>query len=90
MANETLIDDVMAQLGRQLDKLLPKGLSPSVLQADVERALRTALERSLAKMNLVTREELDVQTAVLARTREKLEALEKTVAALEAKLKNSD
>ncbi len=90
MANETLIDDMMAQLGRQLDKLLPKGLAPSVLQADVERALRTALERSLAKMNLVTREELDVQTAVLARTREKLEALEKTVAELEAKLKNSD
>ena len=90
MANANLIDDIMAQLGSQLGGILPKGLDPSLLQADLERALRTALERSLAKMNLVTREELDIQTAVLARTREKLEALEKTVAALEAKLKNSD
>ncbi len=43
----------------------------------------TLLQNALAKQGLVTREEFDAQKAVLARTREKLEALEKTVAELE-------
>lgn len=90
MASANLIDDIMAQLDSQLSGILPKGVEPKLLQADLERVLRSVLERSLAKMNLVTREELEIQTAVLARTREKLEALEKTVAELETKLKNSD
>jgi len=43
------------------------------------------LQSTFAKMDLVTREEFDVQTAVLARTREKLEKLEKQIAELESK-----
>jgi hypothetical protein len=43
-------------------------------------------ESALSRMDLVTREELDVQQAVLARTRQKLEALEQKVAELEARL----
>ena len=42
-----------------------------------------AMESALSRMDLVTREEFDVQTAVLARTREKLETLERRVAELE-------
>lgn len=54
------------------------------LQDDMEKNMRGVLESGLQKMNLVTREEFDIQSAVLQRTREKLEALEKQVAALES------
>ncbi len=72
----------------QLDELTNKlaGFMPASLQdlqADVETNIRTGLESGLRKMNLVTREEFDIQSAVLLRTREKLEALEKIVAKLE-------
>ena len=60
---------------------LPAGLQ--TLKQDVERTLRATLEASLARMDLVTREEFDVQSAVLARTREKLQSLESKVAELE-------
>ncbi len=60
---------------------LPKGLQ--ALQSDIQRNLRASLEAGLTKLDLVTREEFDVQAAVLARTREKLAALEARVAELE-------
>ena len=53
----------------------------------MEKNLRAALTAGLAKLDLVTREELDIQTAVLTRTREKIEALEKLVAELEQTLR---
>jgi BMFP domain-containing protein YqiC len=74
------IDD----LTRRLAGSLPKGLQ--ALQDDIQRNLRAALEAGLAKLDLVTREELDVQAAVLARTREKVTRLEEQVAELEARL----
>ncbi len=72
----------------QIDDLAKKiaGFMPASLQDlhnDVESNVRSGLERGLRKMNLVTREEFDIQNAVLLRTREKLEALEKIVAKLE-------
>jgi hypothetical protein len=51
---------------------------------DLEKNLRAVLQGVFAKLDLVTREEFDVQQAVLLKTREKLEALEAKVAALEA------
>ncbi len=62
---------------------MPSGLTG--LQADVEKNVRAAMSATFAKLDLVTREEFDVQTQVLHRTREKLEALEKRVAELEGK-----
>jgi hypothetical protein len=53
------------------------------MQADAEKNIRSALTATFNKLDLVTREEYDVQTQVLQRTREKLEALEKRVAELE-------
>ena len=50
------------------------------------QALRAGLEAGLARLDLVTREEFDVQTAVLARTREKLARLEAQVCELEQKI----
>ena len=56
---------------------------PSQLSSDVRKNMRAALQSALERLDLVTREELEVQEAVLARTREKLQELEKKIAALE-------
>jgi ubiquinone biosynthesis accessory factor UbiK len=69
------------ELARRLVDALPGGLR--ALQADAEQNFRAALQAGLARLDLVTREEFDVQAAVLKRTREKLEALEARLAALE-------
>ena len=66
---------------QSITKALPPGLV--AMQADVEKNIRTALSGMFAKLDLVTREEFDVQAQVLLRTREKLEALEQKVAELE-------
>jgi len=71
------------ELARRLSDMVPPGLRQS--QQDLHEAFRGALQAGLGKLDLVTREEFDVQRAVLLRTREKLEALEKTVAELEAR-----
>ena len=81
--------DQLDNLAKRLSSLIPEPLQAT--QQDVESSLRSGLESGLRKMNLVTREEFDVQNAVLLRTREKLEALEKTVAKLEEQItKNSE
>jgi ubiquinone biosynthesis accessory factor UbiK len=56
------------------------------LQRDLEKNLRAAVQSALSQLDLVTREEFDVQTKVLARSRAKIEELEKQLAALEARL----
>ena len=59
------------------------------MRAEIEARIRDQLEPVLARMDLVTREEFDVQREVLARTREKLVALEARVAELEARSEKS-
>jgi BMFP domain-containing protein YqiC len=71
-------------LSQRLANSLPKGLQ--ALQEDISRNLRASLEAGLGKLDLVTREEFDVQSAVLARTRAKLQTLEQQVAELERRL----
>jgi hypothetical protein len=60
-----------------------RNVLPSQLSSDVQKNMRAALQSALERLDLVTREELEVQEAVLARTREKLQELEKKIAALE-------
>ncbi len=72
---------------RQVTNALPKSVFN--LHQDLEKNLRVAVDSGLRKMNLVTREEFDIQSAVLERTRSRLEALEKQVAAL-AEIKAAD
>jgi BMFP domain-containing protein YqiC len=79
MLNPKFIDD----LARQISDSIPTGVKG--LQADVQKNIRTLLQGAFAKLDLVTREEFDVQSKVLARTREKLEALERQVTELEKK-----
>jgi BMFP domain-containing protein YqiC len=52
---------------------------------DIEKNVKAMMTQGLAKLDLVTREEFDVQAQVLAKTRAKLEALETRLAELEAK-----
>lgn len=74
--------DQLDTLAKRLSSLIPEPLQAT--QQDIESNLRSGLESGLRKMNLVTREEFEVQSAVLLRTREKLEELEKRVVELEA------
>jgi len=67
-------DESIENLARKLAESVPEGLRS--VREDLENNFRSVLRASLSKLDLVTREEFEVQEAVLARTREKLEALE--------------
>ena len=67
-------DESIENLARMLAESVPEGLR--TMREDLENNFRSVLRASLSKLDLVTREEFEVQEAVLARTREKLEALE--------------
>ena len=71
------------ELARRLSELVPPGLSDA--RDDLQKNFRAALQSGLGRLDLVTREEFDVQRAVLLRSREKLEALEKQVAELQSR-----
>lgn len=70
------------QLARQVHDAMPKGIRE--FGDDVESKIRQTLQSQLTRLDLVNREEFDVQTQVLLRTREKLAALESRIAALES------
>ena len=57
---------------------------------DIERNVKAMMTQGFSRLDLVTREEFDIQAQVLAKTRAKLEALEARVAQLEAKLAASE
>ena len=61
-------------IARKLAEAVPEGLKS--MREDLEGNFRSVLQTSLAKLDLVTREEFEVQEAVLAKTRSKLDALE--------------
>lgn len=69
-----LIEDLSSKLREMLAK------SPA---GDLEKNIHALLQSTFTKLALVSREEFDVQTEVLRRTREKLEALEKKISELE-------
>ena len=73
------IDD----LARRLSGLVPPGLRES--REELQENFKAVLQSGLSKLDLVTREEFEVQRAVLLRTREKLEQLQTVVADLETR-----
>ena len=75
MLNAKFIEEISSRLSAAANS------SPA---KDLEKNMRALLAQGFAKLDLVTREEFDVQAQVLARTREKLSALEARVAELEA------
>lgn len=68
-------------LARKLADAAPEGLRN--VRDEMETTFQSILKQGLGKLDLVTREEFEVQEAVLARTREKLEALEQRLGELE-------
>ena len=72
------------ELVKKLSAMMPSSVGQ--FQDDIEKNLKAGLQSALQKMDLVTREEYEVQTALLARTREKLEALDAKLKLLEEKL----
>jgi BMFP domain-containing protein YqiC len=80
--------DKLDELARRLSSLVPPSLRDG--REEMQEKLKAVLQSGLTKLDLVTREEFEVQRAVLLRTREKLDALERAVAtALEAERASS-
>ena len=89
MKTASMID--LAQLddlARRLSNLVPPGLREG--REELQQNFKSVLQAGLGKLDLVTREEFDVQRAVLARTRDKLEALERELAELANAAKTDD
>jgi len=78
MNKTNFFDDMQAKMNQVFEN------SPA---KDIEKNVKAMLSQGFAKLDLVTREEFDIQAQVLARTRAKLEALEARVMELEAQLK---
>lgn len=83
MIDAKLIDD----LATKLSEAVPPGIKQA--KTETEKHLKAILQSVLGKLDLVTRDEFDAQIRVLARTREKLEALEAQVSALENSVKEN-
>ena len=79
MNKPSILNEIQTKIGQVLQQ------SPA---KDLEKNLKTMLSSGFGKLDLLTREEFDVQAQVLARTRAKLEALESRVAELEARNKS--
>jgi BMFP domain-containing protein YqiC len=75
---------LLDELARLFSQAIPPGARE--LQRDFEKNARALLTSAFSKLDLVSREEFDVQAAVLARTRAKVEALERQVASLEQRV----
>ncbi len=84
MLDPKVIDEISSKVTANL----PKGLQ--ALQSDLQHNLRSTLGAALNKLNLVTREEFEIQQGVLARTRAKVDALERRVRELEKALESRD
>lgn len=76
-----MLADIIDEIAKATARAMPAGMTQ-----EIERNLRGALQAAFDRLDLVTREELEVQEAVLARTRARLEDMEKRVAELEARL----
>lgn len=75
------------ELARKLADSVPPGLT--ALKQDLEQNFKAVLQSGLARLDLVTRQEFDIQAGVLRRSRERLEELEKRLAALEKRKSKS-
>ncbi|OIN07102.1 ubiquinone biosynthesis accessory factor UbiK [Oceanisphaera psychrotolerans] len=77
----------LEDIAKQIQNNLPSGLKN--MGEEAEKRIRTVLQAQLGKLDMVTREEFDVQTKVLLRTREKLNEMETKLALLERRLADS-
>jgi len=73
--------DSIEKLAQKLAEVVPQGIKS--VRDDLEQNFQSVLQAGLGKLDLVSREEFEVQEAVLARTREKLDALEERLNSIE-------
>lgn len=74
----------LEEIAQQVTDSIPPGLKN--LANDFEDKTKTVIQRKLAELDVVSREEFDVQTQVLLKTRSQIAELEKKIGELEAKL----
>jgi ubiquinone biosynthesis accessory factor UbiK len=80
MLEPKTLDDLAAKL----NDAVPESLRTA--QHDLEKTVRAGLQGAMQRLDIVSRDEFEVQSLLLARTREKLDAMEERVRALEAQL----
>lgn len=78
----------LEEIAKQVSDSMPAGVKN--FGEEVDRKIKQVLQAQLGKLDMVSREEFEVQTHVLLRTREKLAELENKLTVLEAKIANSD
>ena len=78
----------LEQVAKQIHEAMPKPVKD--LGQDVEQKVRQVIQGQLSKLDVVSREEFDAQTAVLRRTRERLEQVERDLASLSQSLDSPD
>jgi len=84
----SLTDSIaLDEIARRLAEVVPQPLR--ALARDLEANFKTVLQAQLAKLDIVTRQDFDVQSAALARAREQLAAIEARLAELEAKARSA-
>lgn len=83
MLHSKHLDDLV----KQLREAIPSGLRE--IPNDIEKNFKAILQSAFSQLDLVTREEFDAQSGVLKRTREKVEALEKTIEHLEKQIQDN-
>jgi len=76
-------EDFLDRISEQVNDLLSQSKQSS---EDIKRNVRALIQAQLAKLDVVSREEFEVQQAILLKTRTQIEQLEKQLAALEAQL----
>lgn len=78
------LDQIVNRVSEQLSQVLPPGVRQ--LRGDLEDNIKNVLHEALTRLQLVTREEFDTQTQLLARTRNRLEALEAELRTMEQRV----
>ena len=87
LPNKKDIESSIHQAIQQAVKLVPEDMTR--FQKDIEKNLKSALQAAFSKMDLVSREEFDIQSLLLQRTRERLEELQKQIDILEQSAQQS-
>lgn len=82
-----MANDTIENLARMLADAVPQGIKS--VRDDLEQNFQSVLRSGLGKLDLVSREEFEVQQAVLSRTREKLEALEARLESIDSRPKTA-
>ncbi len=75
---------ILDNLSKKITNTIPTSIK--ILQSDLKKNGKSALESSLSRLNLVTREEFDIQQGVLQRSRQKIDQLEKQLAEIESQV----